>query len=209
MQKNKIKILALLIVASLFIFCSCHRNTSEQNINAPALQSELSVSTEEKIPAKAEDTINLYTEKTKTEEQSQTTIAEDIESVLTCSLSIRCDDVLKNAESLTENKKAVIPADGIILLKTDVAFTEGESVFDVVLREVKKAQIHFEFEKTPMYDSAYIKGIGNLYEFDCGDCSGWLYKVNGKKPNYGCSQYILKDNDNVEILYSCNYFEAE
>ena len=55
-----------------------------------------------------------------------------------------------------------------------------------------------EFEDTPMYNSAYIEGINNLYEFDCGELSGWMYKVNGWFPNYGCSRYQLKEGDTIE-----------
>ncbi len=44
-----------------------------------------------------------------------------------------------------------------------------------------------------MYNSYYVEGIGNLYEFDCGSESGWMCKVNGWFPNYGCSSYTLSD----------------
>lgn len=30
-----------------------------------------------------------------------------------------------------------------------------------------------------MYNSAYVQGINNLYEKDCGQWSGWMYEVNG------------------------------
>ena len=65
--------------------------------------------------------------------------------------------------------------------------------------------IHMEFSNTPMYNSAYIEGIGNLYEFDCGEQSGWMYAVNGWFPNYGCSRYALKDGDTVKWVYTCDY----
>ena len=39
-------------------------------------------------------------------------------------------------------------------------------------REMKKAKIHMEFRNTPIYNSAYIMGINNLYEFDVGELSG-------------------------------------
>ncbi len=61
-----------------------------------------------------------------------------------------------------------------------------------------------EFEDTPIYNSAYIEGIANLYEFDCGELSGWMYKVNGWFPNYGCSRYQLKAGDKVEWVYTCD-----
>ncbi len=51
-------------------------------------------------------------------------------------------------------------------------------MFNVLQREMKKAGIQMEFENTPMYNSAYIEGINNLYEFDVGELSGWMYKVD-------------------------------
>ena len=98
---------------------------------------------------------------------------------------------------------ARVPADGVIFPQTTVTFYEGESVFNLLQREMKKAGIHLEFVNTPMYNSAYIEGIGNLYEFDCGELSGWTYRVNGWFPNYGCSRYQLQPGDTVEWLYTC------
>ena len=57
---------------------------------------------------------------------------------------------------------------------------------------------------TPIYNSAYVEGIHNLYEFDCGALSGWMYKVNGWYPNYGCSRYQMKDGDVVEWRFTCD-----
>lgn len=54
---------------------------------------------------------------------------------------------------------------------TEVTFYEGESVFNILRREMKKAGIHMEFVNTPMYNSVYIEGINNLYEFDVGELS--------------------------------------
>ena len=77
-------------------------------------------------------------------------------------------------------------------------------MFDV-LQQVCRAQgIHMESTWTPAYNSAYIEGIGNLYEFDCGELSGWMYKVNDWFPNYGCSRYQLHEGDNVSWLYTCD-----
>ncbi len=119
-----------------------------------------------------------------------------------CTLSVRCDSVVENIDKLPENKRSIVPPDGIIYKEQTVEFTDGESVFDVLLREMTKNNIHFEFVKTPAYNSVYIEGIGNLYEFDLGDTSGWMYSVNGIEPRYGCSEYILKDGDKIEFIYS-------
>ena len=42
-----------------------------------------------------------------------------------------------------------------------------------------------------------------LYEFDVGSQSGWMYKVNGWFPNYGCSRYALQQGDEICWMYTC------
>ena len=123
---------------------------------------------------------------------------------MTCTLSITCKTILDNMEDLDPEKVELVPEDGVILPETTVTFYEGESVFQVLRREVKAHKIHMEFEETPIYNSAYIEGIHNLYEFDCGELSGWMYRVNGWYPNYGASRYQLKDGDVVEWIYTCD-----
>lgn len=121
-----------------------------------------------------------------------------------CTLSVRCDTILNNMDKLKPGKEGLIPPDGIIFPAAEVVFHEGESVFNVLQREMKKNKIHMEFVNTPSTNSAYIEGINNIYEFDCGQNSGWTYKVNGKSPNYGCSRYTLKPGDIVEWIYTCD-----
>ena len=130
--------------------------------------------------------------------------AEISDKELKCTLSVRCDTILSNMAKLDKDKKELVPDDGVIFYKEDVIFYEGESVFNLLLRQMKQNKIHLEFEDTPIYNSAYIEGIGNLYEFDCGELSGWMYKVNGWFPNYGCSRYKLRDGDVVEWVYTCD-----
>lgn len=122
----------------------------------------------------------------------------------TCTLSISCAAILDNLDWLDPDKAELVPGDGVILPQTAVTFYAGESVFDVLQRTCKQNRIHMEFSMTPMYNSAYIEGIGNLYEFDCGEQSGWIYAVNGSFPNYGCSNYQLQDGDAVEFVYTCS-----
>lgn len=86
----------------------------------------------------------------------------------------------------------------------EVEFTEGESVHDVLQRVCKDAGIQMESSFTPAYNSAYVEGINNLYEFDCGQLSGWMYNVNGWFPNYGCSKYTVQDGDVINWVYTCN-----
>ena len=84
------------------------------------------------------------------------------------------------------------------------AIFEISQVFDVLQRVCRAQGIHMESTWTPAYNSAYIEGIGNLYEFDCGELSGWMYSVNGVWPDYGCSGYTLHDGDTVVWSYTCD-----
>ncbi len=121
-----------------------------------------------------------------------------------CTLSIDCKTVLSRLDSLGNRKRSAVPADGVILKPQKVLFYEGETVFDVLLRETKKNGIQMEYKATPAYHSCYIEGIHNLYEFDCGSFSGWVYEVNGTFPNYGCSRYPVRKNDVILWRYTCD-----
>ena len=105
-----------------------------------------------------------------------------------CTISIRCDEILNHMDALESS--------------TQVTFEQGETVFDVLKRACNKNGIALEYSWSPMYNSYYIEGINNLYEFDCGAASGWKYKVNGWSPNYGCSSYTLKDGDTIVWSYT-------
>ena len=122
----------------------------------------------------------------------------------TVTLSVSCDMLLDNMDRLDKEKHELVPEDGVIFAAAEVTAYEGESVFNVLQREMKRAKIHMEFVNTPIYNSAYIEGINNIYEFDGGELSGWMYKVNDWFPNYGCSRYQLKSGDIIEWIYTCD-----
>ena len=123
---------------------------------------------------------------------------------ITVTFSIECSTILNNLSQLDPDKLEMVPSGGVILPATTVSCYEGESVFEVLQRVCRDNGIHMESSWTPIYNSAYIEGIHNLYEFDCGSLSGWMYRVNGWYPNYGCSRYVLADGDIVEWRYTCD-----
>ena len=122
----------------------------------------------------------------------------------TCTLEIRCDTLLKNLDKLSSGKAELVPEDGILLEKTTVSFESGDSVFDVLRRCLREQNVHFEYVDAKAYGSIYIEGIGNLYEFDCGEQSGWLYFVNGISPGLGCSGYTVANGDEIVFAYTCD-----
>ena len=127
----------------------------------------------------------------------------------TCTIEIRCDTILNNMGDLEKGLDEFVPDSGAILPTTTVTFSEGETVFDVLKRVCDEYGIQLEYSWTPMYGSYYIEGINHLYEFSCGNESGWMYKVNGWFPNYGCSEYKLTDGDTIVFAYTCKGYGTD
>lgn len=143
-------------------------------------------------------------EPTPAPEEPSTPPPEELTTSYTCTFSIDCLTVLDNWEDLKSSKVDVVPSDGVILSAVTATFSEGESVFDVLQRVCRDNGVSLEAEWTPGYNTAYIEGIGNLYERDCGPVSGWMYSVNGQFPGIGCSAYQLAEGDSVAFRYTCN-----
>lgn len=134
-------------------------------------------------------------------------ITEDSETV---TVSIRCDTLLKeeNWKKLDKQLRSdkYVPSDGMILGETACALRKGDTAFDLLKRVCRYHEIQMEYQgpDTNVYSTVFIKGINYLYDFSCGELSGWMYKVNGEFPGKGCSSYKLHDGDRVEWVYTCD-----
>ncbi len=113
----------------------------------------------------------------------------------TVTLCISCHTVVGKSDS------EYIPSDGILLIDTEFEFDEGETVYDILVRAARRHGIQTDIRGDG--ETAYVSGIGFLYEFDFGELSGWVYHVNGVSPSIGCGQYALSDGDKIEWLYTC------
>lgn len=118
----------------------------------------------------------------------------DAEITGSVTVAIRCDTVAGRAEHIPEN--------GEILGFTEIPLTQGDTAFDALIRAAKAEGIRIEYSGTP--ELAYVQGVADLYEYEFGDLSGWVYHVNGASPSVGCGEYILTDGDLVEWLYTCD-----
>jgi len=167
---------------------------------------DISSSAEAAIPDATEPVISNTTPEIQNDSQNRDSDRDPNppKQTKTCKISINCATILDNIEKLSNGKEEIVPSDGIILAEKEVELLDGESAFDVLLRATKAEKMHMEHSKTPLYKSAYIEGISNLYEFDCGELSGWMYKVNGIFPSNGSSNYQLQDGDVLIWIYTCD-----
>ncbi|NLY71331.1 MAG: DUF4430 domain-containing protein [Clostridiales bacterium] len=200
----------ILIVLILLVMASCLIGCQTEDIGAPPQEEETIYQNEEtviEIVEPEEETVILPSSSNTGEEGRET--VEHVkqvkeEEINRCTISIDCKTVLDNLDKLDPGKLEIIPQDGIILAPIELEFKPGETVFDVLLRVTKEKGIHMEHSSNPALGSYYVEGINNLYEFDCGELSGWTYTVNGESIGYGSSNYILSDGDVVKWLYTCD-----
>lgn len=193
---KRLKLLA--VTAIILAVTACNSNNTEEIICVADPTPEVVA----EVTPEAKPVPSPTPEATPTEKPVAVQAEKAEEKKYYCTLSVRCDTVFDNMDKLSP--VAVVPKNGVIFPESRVEISEGESVFDLLLRTMKGNGIHLEFSKTPVYNSAYIEGINNLYEFDLGELSGWMYRVNGEFEQRSCSEVFLKDGDIVEWLYSCD-----
>ena len=120
----------------------------------------------------------------------------------TCTISIKCDAILDDIQNFDEAKRDFVPEDGVVLPVTTVDFESGDTVYDITRKACRDNNILMESRNTT--GMIYIEGIAQMYEFDGGELSGWMYKVNGVFPEYGCGSVEVSDGDEIEWLYTMN-----
>ena len=92
----------------------------------------------------------------------------------TYTLSITCINAVNYANSHNMSLPAAIPSDGVILKSVTDEFNTGDSVMKVLKSTLKANGISYQITS-----GGYVRSISGLAEFDCGQGSGWMYKVNG------------------------------
>lgn len=117
-------------------------------------------------------------------------------------IAIYCSTAVAKGLDKQEKFKDVVPTNGIILPPTRVEVKDGETVFDALKLVVRENKIQMQYEGSK--GTPYIKGINNLYEFDGGPMSGWMYCVNNLYANYGCNETKLKNGDAIVWNYTCS-----
>ncbi len=112
---------------------------------------------------------------------------------VTASISIRCDVIKGEAPH--------VPDDGVVLEEVEITLPEGSTSYDLLVEACKANKLHLDKEASA-FGSAYVKGMANIYEFDFGELSGWMYCVNDHYSDIGAGEYKLKDGDHIQWHYT-------
>lgn len=182
--------------------------TSEDTEEEPASDEKTTTDTGKKPIVKKNDDSQKSDDDNKSQD-NQNTPAQDTKQPEesdqkgdTVTLTIRCDTAVNNGMHLESKWAGIVPASGCILDTTTFEINDGDTVFDVLCQARDKFKLHMQYKGAG--SGIYVEGINNLYEFDGGRWSGWMYCVNDWYPNYGCGVYYLQPGDVIEWNYTCD-----
>lgn len=228
-MKNKRLCALLLTIAMCFCFVSCSGNTqtvdnslsttSQTEAVTQAQSVEDTVTTEAATTADKESTTAQSTSKAKTknnkEKENKTTVnlttskattkknEPTVKDEISCTLNVECKSILNNMDKLKDGHSEYVPANGYIIKGYTYTAKAGFTAYDALKKACEDNGIKLT-AKSSMYGT-YVSGINNIDEFDCGSQSGWMYSINGNRPNVSASSQRVTDGDEITFEYVCTY----
>lgn len=228
-MKNKRLCALLLTIAMCFCFVSCSGNTqtvdnslsttSQTEAVTQAQAGEDTATTEAATTADKESTTAQSTSKAKTknnkEKENKTTEKlttskattkknePTVKDEISCTLNVECKSILNNMDKLKDGHSEYVPANGYIIKGYTYTAKAGFTAYDALKKACEDNGIKLT-AKSSMYGT-YVSGINNIDEFDCGSQSGWMYSINGNRPNVSASSQKITDGDEITFEYVCEY----
>lgn len=228
-MKNKRLCALLLTIAMCFCFVSCSGNTqtvdnslsttTQTEAVTQAQAGEDTVTTEAETTADKESTTVQNTSKAKNknnkEKKNKTTVnlttskattkknEPTVKDEISCTLNVECKSILNNMDKLKDGHSEYVPANGYIIKGYKYTAKAGFTAYDALKKACEDNGIKLTAKST-MYGT-YVSGINNIDEFDCGSQSGWMYSINGNRPNVSASSQRVTDGDEITFEYVCEY----
>lgn len=94
-----------------------------------------------------------------------------------------------------------------ILSPTKVSIQNGDTFLSATRTILKQKGIPISVRGSGA--SAYVEGIGDLYEFDHGPLSGWIAEKNGVKLDRSAGIKSLKSGDTIRWIYTTDYTKGQ
>ena len=228
-MKNKRLCALLLTIAMCFCFVSCSENTqsvdnslsttSQTDAVTQAQAGEDTATTEAATTADKESTTAQSTSKAKTknnkEKENKTTVnlttskattkknEPTVKDEISCTLNVECKSILNNMDKLKDGHSEYVPANGYIIKGYKYTAKAGFTAYDALKKACKDNGIKLTAQSEKY--GTYVSGINNIDEFDCGSQSGWMYSINGNRPNVSASSQRVTDGDEITFEYVCTY----
>lgn len=89
-----------------------------------------------------------------------------------------------------------------IVPRMNVPIKSDDTILSILKEITREKGIQMEYRGAGA--AAYVEGIDNVYEFDQGPKSGWMFRVNGNFGDRSCGSYAVHAGDVIQWLYSTN-----
>ena len=114
---------------------------------------------------------------------------------ITVTVSVLCTLAVGNPNL---NPGVTVPSDGVMVSGLSLELTPGQTAFDAL----QQTGLALDYTGSPSRKNVYLRGIGGLYERDCGPRQRLVFSVNGAYPNTSCSKVALSDGDVVSFQFT-------
>lgn len=215
---KKIKTVSLLLICLIFL-CSCSEYSSVTSQTqsevvtdeyTSALIEETSVENESSIEFTKENYQGISNNASKenkvikpVEENTplttgNNTVTDNEKKTITVTISVDCINAINYGILSVGTFSQALPSDGMIVSSRQVTAKEGDSALKLLKSVLKDNKISYSITS-----GGYVKAINGLSEFDCGETSGWIYKINGAFPSVSMKSQTLSEGDVFEVRYTC------
>lgn len=207
----------IIVFVCLFIFTACakvsvyeKKSALESEVSEKVAQIEQQSSEiEEKPVASASvdstsDSVEAKVEETKSQTE-KSTVVNTPDTVAASDEQVTAASAAQNHVTKTLSVK-IIGLDEFLFEKS-IEYKEDMTALDATLIATEGTEYTVEYSGGK--STAYIKGIGGLYEKEHGAMSGWCYMVNGEKINKGCGRYKLSAGDELRWEYCTDFQEQK
>lgn len=146
-------------------------------------------------------TVKLTTSNATTKKNEPTVNEPTVKGKISCTLNVECKSILNNMDKLKEGHSEYVPANGYIIKGYKYTAKAGFTAYDALKKACKDNGIKLTAQSEKY--GTYVSGINNIDEFDCGKESGWMYSINGNRPNVSASSRKINDGDKITFEYVC------
>lgn len=104
-------------------------------------------------------------------------------------------------QKVPQAKVNVKGLNGKLLSAKDIILEDGDTAYSVLVKAVGNSNI----DARVIDHHTYVSSIHQLGEFEHGEGSGWLYKINDIYPKQYAGLFVLKPGDVMEWVYTKDY----
>ncbi len=115
-------------------------------------------------------------------------------------------DIIEIKDNVTFSVETRTIGQADVFAPTQIAFVEGETTWDLLLRVAESNDIVLDYSVSDW--GPYLTGVNDVFAFDFGSASGWMYDVNSEAPAVGMSDNLMSGGDVIRLCYTLSWEDS-